>query len=99
MVNNYTVAIAINNGEGTAIINDGQMAVGKMELSLSDKELTVHHTEINEDQEGKGLAKILLNEVVAYARTNELKILPLCIYVLTQFKRHSEEYSDIWKKK
>ncbi len=99
MENNYTVTVAIQNGKGTATISDAQVSLGKMELSLSGENLVIHHTEINEDQEGKGLAKMLLKEVVAYARRQKLKIVPLCIYVLSQFKRHSEEYSDIWKKK
>ncbi|HEU5364304.1 MAG TPA: N-acetyltransferase [Hanamia sp.] len=36
--------------------------------------------------------------MVDYARTNQLKVIALCPYVLSQFKRHAEEYHDVWKK-
>jgi uncharacterized protein len=43
-------------------------------------------------------AKKLLSAMVDYARKNQLKVLPLCPYVLAQFKRHREEYADVWEK-
>ncbi|HET8752851.1 MAG TPA: N-acetyltransferase, partial [Salinimicrobium sp.] len=33
-----------------------------------------------------------------YARNNDLKVIPLCPYVYAQFKKHPDEFSDIWKK-
>ncbi|RYG04616.1 MAG: N-acetyltransferase, partial [Chitinophagaceae bacterium] len=45
---------------------------------------------------GKGLAKELLNTMVAYARANRLKVVPLCPYVHAQFKRHPEDFADVW---
>jgi predicted GNAT family acetyltransferase len=49
--------------------------------------------------EGKGIARKLLNEMVNYARRNNLKVIAFCPYVLSQFKHHPEEYADIWKNK
>jgi hypothetical protein len=49
--------------------------------------------------EGKGLGKKLLEEMVNYARKNKLKVIALCPYVFAQFRRHPEEYADIWKNK
>ncbi len=95
----YTVVITIKDGKGVAVIKEAEASLGKMELSFSDDDLFVHHTVINEDQEGKGLAKILLGELVNYARQREWKVVPLCSYVVGQFKRYPAAYSDIWKKK
>lgn len=36
--------------------------------------------------------------MVEHARTNHLKVIPLCPYVHAQFKRHPEEYADVWNK-
>lgn len=79
------------------LFSDDQKA-GKMDISVIGKKLTVYHTEVNPEYEGKGFAKILLERLVSYARENDLKILPLCPYVHAQFKRHPEEYNDVWLK-
>jgi predicted GNAT family acetyltransferase len=47
---------------------------------------------------GQGVAGQLLSAMVAYARANTLKVIALCPYVTAQFKRHPEEYGDVWKK-
>jgi predicted GNAT family acetyltransferase len=38
----------------------------------------------------------MLNAMVDYARRNEMQVTPLCPYVHAQFKRHPEEYRDVW---
>ena len=72
--------------------------VGKMDISVADHKLTVYHTEVDEEYSGRGFAKLLLEKLVSYARENDLKIVPLCPYVFAQFKRHPEEYNDVWFK-
>ncbi len=80
------------------LLTDGKK-VGKMDISVKEKVLTVYHTEVSPEHGGKGFAKLLLGKLVAYARDNNLKIIPLCPYVHAQFKRNPEEYNDIWFKK
>jgi len=46
----------------------------------------------------RGFAKLLLDQLVSYARENDLKIIPLCVYVNAQFRRHPAEYEDVWSK-
>jgi len=72
---------------------------GKMDISVAHSKLRVYHTEVQDEYEGKGFAKLLLNQLVSYARENSLRIIPLCPYVLAQFKRNPEEYADVWLKK
>jgi predicted GNAT family acetyltransferase len=87
-----------DNGCGRFIFNEGDEKLGEMIISISEKELTVFHTEVIPEAEGKGIAKALLNEMVDYSRKNDLKVIALCTYVLAQFKRHPEQYLDIWQK-
>ncbi|MCG2614787.1 N-acetyltransferase [Terrimonas sp. NA20] len=87
-----------SNGEGVFLIMDGREKVGEMVVSVDDKNITVYHTEVATSHEGKGLAKKLLDEMVAYARSQKLSVIPLCPYVHLQFKRHPDQYADIWNR-
>jgi len=82
---------------GAFIINDGDKQLGEMVVSVMDDNLTVYHTEVAPEAEGQGLAKKMLQAMVDYARKNKLKVIPLCPYVHAQFKRHPDEYADLWK--
>lgn len=84
---------------GHFYINKNDEQIAEMIISISGNDLTVYHTEVLPKGEGKGLAKKLLTAMVDYARKNNLKVIALCPYVFAQFKRHPEEYSDIWKNK
>ena len=86
------------SGEGSFFIMDGEEQIAKMEISVRQNLLTVYHTEVAEKSEGKGFAKALLNAMVEYARTNNLKVRTLCSYVHFQFSQHPELYSDVWQK-
>jgi predicted GNAT family acetyltransferase len=68
-----------------------------MVISVSGSNLTVYHTEVLPQAEGRGLAKKLLVAMVDYARKNGLQVIPLCPYVHAQFKRHPGDYADLWK--
>ena len=70
--------------------------LGEMDIGISNNILTAYHTEVVPEMEGKGGAKKLLETMVEYARTNKLKVNPLCPYVLSMFKRNPEVYKDIW---
>ena len=72
--------------------------IGEMVISLKDDKLTVDHTGIEPAAEGKGYAKLLLEDMVKYSRENNLKVIALCPYVHAQFKKHPDTYADIWLK-
>jgi predicted GNAT family acetyltransferase len=69
--------------------------IGEMIVEIRGSDMTVFHTEVDPDQEGKGYAGELLKEMTSYARGHRLKVIPMCTYVHTQFKRHPEQYADI----
>lgn len=83
---------------GAFNLYDDGTKIGEMVVAINDEALTVYHTEVDENQSGKGYAKQLLDTMVDHARNNELKVIALCPYVHAQFKRHPEEYNDIWLK-
>ena len=82
--------------QGAFSIKDGDEQVGEMVLAIIGRDLIVYHTEVLPKAAGQGLAKKLLYAMVAYARKEGLKVVPLCPYVHAQFKRHPEEFEDVW---
>jgi uncharacterized protein len=87
-----------DNGQGVFVIEEGDARLAEMEIAVSNGNLTVYHTEVAEQLKGKGVAAKLLSSMATYARENKLKVVPLCPYVLAQFKRHPDQYADIWNK-
>ncbi|GGG94604.1 GNAT family N-acetyltransferase [Pedobacter zeae] len=79
-------------------VYDEDGKVGEMIFELKNQNLTVYHTEVDTEKEGKGYAKLLLDAMVNYVRENKLKVIPLCPYVHLQFRRHEGLYQDIWNK-
>jgi predicted GNAT family acetyltransferase len=85
-----------DNGKGFFFIEKDGQRKAKMEIGISGSNLTVYHTEVADELQGQGIAAKLLATMVAYARANQLKIIPLCPYVQSQFKRHPDTYADVW---
>ena len=79
------------------LIHEGE-GVAAMQIGVLENVMTVYHTEVMPDYEGKGLAKKLLTTMADYARKNGLKVVPFCPYVLAKFKAHPDAYADIMKK-
>ncbi len=93
------VVLKLNEqGQGAFVVMDGEEQLGEMVLAIGDSKLTVYHTEVSPKAEGRGLAKVLLNAMVSYARANQLKVVPLCPFVHAQFKRHPQDFEDLWVK-
>jgi len=93
------IQIELNeNGRGAFFMNDGDQRVAEMVFSIAGANLTVYHTEVSETLKGKGVSGKLLEKMVDYARAHSLKVIPLCPYVNLQFRRHAEQYEDIWNK-
>ena len=68
-------------GKGAFYLTDEGRRVGEMEVKIAGGLLTVYHTEVIPEMEGKGLARQLLAAMVEHARHNGLKVVPLCAYV------------------
>jgi uncharacterized protein len=84
------------NGRGAFVIEEQNERVAEMEIGIAGNNLTVYHTEVADKLKGQGVAGKLLSTMVEYARAHNLKVIALCPYVLAQFKRHPEQYADVW---
>src|SRR5215203_1304557 len=83
------------SGRGAFFFEEGGKRLGEMIISISDKILTVYHTEVLPEMEGKGIAKKLSETMVEHARAHQLKVIPLCPYVSSVFKKDPEKYKDV----
>lgn len=86
------------NGKGAFRAMEHGAQLGEMVIQVAGRNLTVYHTGVAPQAEGKGLAKALLAAMVDHARRHQLKVIPLCPFVHAQFQRHPEAYADLWKK-
>lgn len=83
---------------GAFLIEEDNEKLAEMVIGISGKDMIVYHTEVADKLKGQGVAAKLLNEMVSYARSKNLKVVPLCAYVQAQFKRHPDQYADVWNK-
>lgn len=94
-----TIELNLNDQkQGAFIINNGKEHLAEMVIAILGDNLVVYHTEVSDKLRGQGIGGKLLNEMVAYARKNRLKVVPLCPYVRAQFEKHPDQYADIWNK-
>jgi uncharacterized protein len=56
--------------------------------------MVLQHTEVPTALEGRGLAAKLTRTALNFARANHLRVVPLCPYVSSFLRRHSE-YQDL----
>ncbi len=81
--------------DGLFYIEGGGVKIARMSYYFQ-KEGTfiIEHTEVNVDQEGKGLGRLLVKAAVDYARENQFKISPMCTYDKAVFNK-TIAYQDV----
>lgn len=93
----HAIQLKLNDsGRGAFVIEEGDIKLAEMVIAVSGDNVTVFHTQVDDKLKGQGVASQLLSTLVAYARAHNKKVIALCPYVSAQFKRHPEQYADIW---
>ncbi len=59
-----------------------------------DNIVIIDHSYVSDELNGQGVGKLLLKELVDWARKEDKKIMPLCPYAKAQMEKN-EEYHDI----
>lgn len=74
---------------------EGRDGVGALTYArLSPTKIIADHTGVDDSLRGTGVAKALVERLVADARHDGFKIVPGCSFVVAQFRRHPE-WSDV----
>ena len=80
------------------LLDDADQEIGYLSYRLgSEGELRATHTKVDPRHEGKGYAGLLLDALVAYAQSQNLKIVPVCSYVVRAFDKNPDRYASVIK--
>lgn len=58
-------------------------------------QIIIDHTEVSDELRGRKVGDKLLDEVAAYAREKNLKIIPLCPFAKARLEKQREKYEDV----
>ncbi len=93
------VQLIDEGAKGRYIVEAPGNAVAEMTYSrANDGLIIIDHTEVPEAFRGSGTGLRLLKALIADARSEAVRIIPLCPFAAAQFKRHPE-WSDVLETK
>lgn len=73
---------------------DGKILAEMVYSMPNPDKMLIEHTEVDESLSGKGIGKQLVYAAVEYARTNNIRIIPLCPFAKSVFDR-VKEWQDV----
>ncbi len=83
--------------KGFAAARENDKPAGMMTYSIAGTELIIiDHTEVEPSFSGRGVGKQMLYKIVEMAREKNIKIIPLCPFAATIFKK-SADIKDVLK--
>jgi uncharacterized protein len=91
----------INHGQtdskGVFYIGEKHKPLAEMTYSKAGTEtLIIDHTQVSDELKGQGAGKQLVTAAVNYARSNGIKIIPLCPFARSVFEK-VKEFRDVLK--
>lgn len=79
-----------NGSEGAFRAIDDGMEIGEMTYLWEGNRMVVDHTGVAPQYEGQGIGRDLFVKAVEYAREKNARIIPVCPFVATMFRRMPE---------
>lgn len=76
------------------VFEDGELA-GFSDYQLGTDMIAITHTEVDEAFSGKGLAKVLVTDMLEQVRGRDLAVRPFCSYVRRTIERDTAQYLDL----
>ena len=73
---------------------DGNILAEMVYTLPSADKMIIEHTEVSDELKGQNVGNQLLHTAVEYARTHNIKIIPLCPFANSVFKK-KPEYADV----
>ena len=76
-------------------VRAGSRVVGHARYARTDQAITLVHTEIDPDQEGKGIGSRLAAAVLADVTGQDLAVVVRCPFIAAYVRRHAAEYPTV----
>ncbi|HJF34060.1 MAG TPA: N-acetyltransferase [Sporosarcina psychrophila] len=73
---------------------EGGKVLAEITWTILGNVMVMDHTFVSPELRGQGIAKKILDRAADYAREQELKMEPVCSYVVTAFERY-KDYDDV----
>ena len=84
--------------KGMFYINNDEKILAEMVYTMaSPKKMIIEHTEVGEELRGQNVGYELVKTAVEFARAHDIKIIPLCPFANSVFKR-KPEFADVLAK-
>ena len=91
----YSVEREENDLGGRYVVHLGGGDEGEMTFrKTAGNVITIDHTGVPPHYRGHGIAQLLVDRMIDDVRAAGTKVVPLCSYVVAQFRRHPE-WSDL----
>lgn len=75
-------------GKGSFFIANGENRLAEMTYTMpSSSKMIIDHTEVSNELRGQNAGYQLVHAAVEYARTNAIKIIPLCPFAHSVFNK------------
>ena len=85
----------LTGNKGMFYVGQDGAILAEMVYSMpSPNKMVIEHTEVDDSLAGKGVGKQLVATAVEYARTHNVKIVPLCPFAKSLFQK-IPEWSDV----
>ena len=82
--------------KGSFYVEENDIVLAEMTYSMTGTTLMIiDHTEVLDALRGKNVGCQLVHTAVEYARTNHIKILPLCPFAKSVFDKKGAEFADV----
>ena len=73
---------------------DGRVLAEMVYTMASPEKMIIEHTEVDDELRGRNVGAQLVHTAVEFARTHNIKIIPLCPFANAVFKK-KPEYADV----
>ena len=74
--------------KGAAFIEQDGTRIAAMEFTMAGPNIMIiQHTEVDDSLRGQGAGRKLLDQLISYVKDHDIKIIPLCPYANSVFKK------------